>query len=267
MVFSSLEFIYLFLPVTLAGFLLLRHFESERGIIAWLIGASLFFYGWWNPWYLVLLISSVLVNYGLHRLLIRDKNPLILGLGIAGNLLVLGYYKYADFFISNVNGLTGLDFALAGVALPLAISFFTFQQISFLYDTYRGELVECDFPRYALFIVFFPQLIAGPIVLQKDTIPQFTMPVFKNRLGVNLSVGLTLFVIGLFKKIVLADGVVPYVSTVFGLAETTEGVPVEAAWIGALAYTFQIYFDFSGYCDMALGVARMFGIRLPINFN
>ena len=267
MVFSSLEFIYLFLPVTLAGFLLLRHFESERGIIAWLIGASLFFYGWWNPWYLVLLIGSVLVNYGLHRLLIRDKNPWVLGLGIAGNLLVLGYYKYADFFVSNVNALTGLDFAFAGVALPLAISFFTFQQISFLYDTYRGELVECDFPRYALFIVFFPQLIAGPIVLQKDTIPQFTMPVFKNRLGVNLSVGLTLFVIGLFKKIVLADGVVPYVSTVFGLAETTEGVPVEAAWIGAFAYTFQIYFDFSGYCDMALGVARVFGIRLPINFN
>jgi D-alanyl-lipoteichoic acid acyltransferase DltB (MBOAT superfamily) len=267
MVFSSLEFIYLFLPVTLAGFFLLRRFDSERGIIAWLIAASLFFYGWWNPWYLVLLIGSVLINYGLHRVLSQLKDPWVLGLGIAANLLVLAYYKYADFFISNVNALTGLDYALAGVALPLAISFFTFQQISFLYDTYRGDLVECDFPRYALFIVFFPQLIAGPIVLQKDTIPQFTLSVFKNRMGVNLSVGLTLFVIGLFKKIVLADGLVPYVSTAFSLAETTEGVPVEAAWIGALAYTFQIYFDFSGYCDMALGVARMFGIRLPINFN
>ena len=267
MVFSSLEFIYLFLPVTLAGFFLLRSFDTERGMIAWLIAASLFFYGWWNPWYLVLLIGSVLINYGLHRVLSKLKDPWVLGLGIAANLLVLAYYKYADFFISNVNALTGLDYALAGVALPLAISFFTFQQISFLYDTYRGDLVECDFPRYALFIVFFPQLIAGPIVLQKDTIPQFTLSVFKNRMGVNLSVGLTLFVIGLFKKIVLADGVVPYVSTAFSLAETTEGVPVEAAWIGALAYTFQIYFDFSGYCDMALGVARMFGIRLPINFN
>jgi len=267
MVFSSLEFIYLFLPATLAGFFLLRSFDSERGMIAWLIAASLFFYGWWNPWYLVLLIGSVLINYGLHRVLSKLKDPWVLGLGIAANLLVLAYYKYADFFISNVNALTGLDYALAGVALPLAISFFTFQQISFLYDTYRGDLVECDFPRYALFIVFFPQLIAGPIVLQKDTIPQFTLSVFKNRMGVNLSVGLTLFVIGLFKKIVLADGVVPYVSTAFSLAETTEGVPVEAAWIGALAYTFQIYFDFSGYCDMALGVARMFGIRLPINFN
>lgn len=267
MVFSSLEFIYLFLPVTLAGFFLLRRVNAERGIIAWLIAASLFFYGWWNPWYLALLIGSVLFNYSLHRILVQLKDRWVLGLGIAANLLVLGYYKYADFFISNVNALTGLDFALANIALPLAISFFTFQQISFLYDTYRGDLVECDFPRYALFVVFFPQLIAGPIVLHKDTIPQFTLSVFTNRTGVNLSVGLTLFVIGLFKKIVLADGVVPYVSTVFGLAETTAGVPVEAAWIGALAYTLQIYFDFSGYCDMALGVARMFGVRLPINFN
>jgi len=267
MVFSSLEFIYLFLPVTLAGFLLLRRFNSERGIIAWLIATSLLFYGWWNPWYLVLLIGSVLFNYGLHRVLVQLKDPWVLGFGIAANLLTLGYFKYADFFITNVNSLTGIDFALTGVALPLAISFFTFQQISFLCDSYSGRLADCDFPRYALFVVFFPQLVAGPIVLQKDTLPQFTLSVFRNRLGVNFSVGLTLFVIGLFKKIVLADGVVPYVATVFGLAESTEGVPFAAAWIGALAYTFQIYFDFSGYCDMALGLARMFGIRLPINFN
>ena len=142
MVFSSLEFIYLFLPVTLAGFFILRSVNSERGIIAWLIAASLFFYGWWNPWYLALLIGSVLFNYGLHRILVQLKDRWVLGLGIAANLLVLGYYKYADFFIANVNSLTGLDYALAGVALPLAISFFTFQQISFLYDTYRGELAE-----------------------------------------------------------------------------------------------------------------------------
>lgn len=267
MVFSSLEFIYLFLPATLAGFLLLREFNAERGIIAWLIAASLLFYGWWNPWYLILLIGSVLFNYGLHRILTRLKDPWVLGFGIVANLCALGYFKYADFFINNVNALTGIDFALTGVALPLAISFFTFQQISFLCDSYSGRIVDCDFPRYVLFVVFFPQLIAGPIVLQKDTLPQFTLPVFRNRLGLNLSVGLTLFAIGLFKKIVLADGLVPYVAAVFGLAENTQGVPIDAAWIGALAYSLQIYFDFSGYCDMALGLARMFGIRLPINFN
>ena len=151
--------------------------------------------------------------------------------------------------------------------LPLAISFFTCQQISFLLDTWKGDVTECDFPRYMLFVVFFPQLIAGPIVMQKETIPQFKLPVFKNKLVLNLAVGSTLFAIGLFKKIVLADGIAPYANSVFNMAETTSGVPFEAAWIGALAYTFQLYFDFSGYCDMALGLARLFGIRLPVNFN
>ena len=156
---------------------------------------------------------------------------------------------------------------LPGIILPLAISFFTFQQVSFLCDSYAGRVRNCDFARYCLFVVFFPQLIAGPIVLQKDTLPQFKLSCFSRQVLLNLCVGSSLFAIGLFKKIVLADGVAPFANTVFGLAETTQGVPVEAAWIGTLAYTLQIYFDFSGYCDMALGLARLFGIRLPINFN
>lgn len=267
MVFSSLEFIYFFLPPVLAGFLVLRSMNWERGIIWWLIAASLLFYGWWNPIYLPLLLGSVLINYTLHRVLRQTRDKAVLTAGIVFNLGLIGYFKYADFFIENANIIGGTDFALLEIALPLAISFFTFQQISFLYDTYAGRVESSDFARYLLFVVFFPQLIAGPIVMQKETVPQFKMSVFRSTLFLNLSVGATLFAIGLFKKIVLADGIAPYANMVFDLAEAGHGVPPEAAWIGALAYTFQLYFDFSGYCDMALGIARMFGIRLPINFN
>jgi len=267
MVFSSLEFIYLFLPPMLLGYLTLRHFGWENGIIWWLIVASLLFYAWWTPIYLPLLLGSVVVNYGFHRVLRAVRDKYILTIGIVFNLSLIAVFKYADFFIGNANLIAGADIPLLHLVLPLAISFFTFQQISFLIDTYKGDVSECDFPRYMLFVVFFPQLIAGPIVMQKETIPQFRLPVFKNKLVLNLAVGSTLFAIGLFKKIVLADGVAPYANSVFNMAETTSGVPMEAAWIGALAYTFQLYFDFSGYCDMALGLSRLFGIRLPVNFN
>ncbi|MEM7424571.1 MAG: MBOAT family protein [Pseudomonadota bacterium] len=267
MVFSSLEFIYLFLPPVLLGYLALRAWGRESAIIWWLIAASLAFYAWWSPIHLLLLIGSVLANFGLHRMILRTRSKPVLAAGIAGNLATLAYFKYADFLIGNINLLPGADLPALGIILPLAISFFTFQQISFLCDTWRGEISECDFSRYCLFVVFFPQLIAGPIVLQKDTIPQFTLKVFQSKLFLNLAVGGTLFAIGLFKKIVLADGIAPLATSVFSLADAGHAVPAEAAWIGALAYTFQIYFDFSGYCDMALGLARMFGIRLPINFN
>ncbi|MBN8184708.1 MBOAT family O-acyltransferase [Roseibium aggregatum] len=267
MVFSSLEFIYLFLPPVLLGYLLLRHWGWENGIIWWLTIASLVFYAWWTPVYLPLLLGSVLINYGFHRVLRQVRDQFILVTGIVFNLALIVVFKYADFFISNVNAVIGTEVPLLHLVLPLAISFFTFQQISFLIDTYKGDIEQCDFARYMLFVVFFPQLIAGPIVMQKETIPQFRLPVFRNKLVLNLAVGGTLFAIGLFKKIVLADGIAPYANGVFNLAETTSGVPFEAAWIGALAYSFQLYFDFSGYCDMALGLARLFGIRLPVNFN
>jgi len=267
MIFSSFEFIYLFFPITFAGFLFFRHLRSERGIILWLIAMSLVFYAYWNPPYLFLLLASVGLNYALHLHILKNRDPWVLGFGVAINLGAIAYYKYAGFFAGTLNAVAGSQFTLGDIALPLAISFFTFQQIAFLIETYRGQITECGLEKYVLFVVFFPQLIAGPIIMQRDTVPQFRLSIFSNRLGLNVAVGLSIFIIGLFKKLVLADGVAPYASAVFTLADGGEDIPFTMAWSGALAYTFQIYFDFSGYCDMAIGLARCFGIRLPINFN
>ena len=267
MVFSSLEFIYLFMPPVLLGFLILRSLRMEGAIIWWLIAASLAFYAWWSPLHLALLLASVGANYGAHILLRKNRSRPVLIVGIISNLAVLAWFKYADFLLQNVAALTGAESKALGIVLPLAISFFTFQQISFLLDTWNDKIEQCDFKRYVLFVTFFPQLIAGPIVLQKDTIPQFHLSNFANRTGLNIMVGGTLFAIGLFKKIVLADGIAPVANAVFAASDAGQTIDMQTAWQGALAYTFQIYFDFSGYCDMALGVARMFGIKLPINFN
>lgn len=267
MVFSSLEFIYLFLPPVLFGFLCLRALRLETAIIWWLIVASLIFYMCWSPKHLLLLLFSISFNYLLHLQLKRSQSKSVLAFGITLNLGMLGVFKYADFFIGNFSFVTGIEIAELSLILPLAISFYTFQQISFLRDTYQDKLANCDFKRYMLFVSFFPQLIAGPIVMQRDTIPQFTISNFTNRYAMNLMTGATLFAIGLFKKIVLADGIAPVANAVFNLADQGTSLPMEAAWLGSIAYTFQIYFDFSGYCDMALGLALMFGIRLPINFN
>ena len=267
MVFSSLEFIYLFLFPTLGVFIVLRHLKWEKGIIYWLIITSLIFYAWWSVSYLALLLLSVIINFGFHKLLLIYHSRSILTLATIMNLATLAYYKYADFLIDNINNLAQTQLPMLNVILPLAISFFTFQQISFLFDTYHNKISQCDFAKYCLFVVFFPQLIAGPIVLQKHTIPQFNLSVFTKPLFMNLAVGGTLFAMGLFKKIVIADSMAPTANDVFDLALTGNTVPFEAAWLGIFAYTFQIYFDFSGYCDMALGLARMFSITLPINFN
>ena len=267
MIFSSIEFIYLFLPPVLFGFLVLRHFKLENAVIWWLIMASLFFYMWWSPIHLLLLLGSVGANFLIHRELLKTKSRPLLVLGITLNLLLLSIFKYADFLLGSFAAISGMDIPELGLILPLAISFFTFQQISFLCDTYKGNLVSCGFKEYVLFVTFFPQLIAGPIVLQKDTIPQFNLSSIDRRYSIKLVTGITLFAIGLFKKIVLADAVAPVANIAFGLADGGAAISMETAWVGALAYTFQIYFDFSGYCDMALGLALMFGIRLPINFN
>lgn len=267
MVFSSIEFIYFFLVPTLLVFFILRYLALEKAIIWWLIIASLLFYAWWSVYYLILLISSVIVNFYIHKLILKKQSRLFLTIGTVINLATLAYFKYADFLIANFNTIVGVEVPLLHVILPLAISFFTFQQISFLFDTYHQRIRACSFARYCLFVVFFPQLIAGPIVLQKHTIPQFTLTVFRKPLFMNLAIGSTLFAIGLFKKIVLADSMAPFANDVFNLANLGHSVPAEAAWLGVFAYTFQIYFDFSGYCDMALGLARMFSITLPINFN
>ena len=267
MVFSSLEFMYLFMPPVLLGYLLLRHWGWENGIIWWLTIASLVFYAWWTPIYLPLLLGSVAVNFGFHRVLRKYPDRYLLTVGIAFNLSLIAVFKYADFFIGNANFLAGTDFPMLHLVLPLG-DLVLHLPADFVPDRHlQGQHHTLRLSAIHALCRVFPQLIAGPIVMQKETIPQFRLPVFQNKLVLNLAVGSTLFAIGLFKKIVLADGIAPYSNSVFALAETTNGVPLEAAWIGALAYTFQLYFDFSGYCDMALGLARLFGIRLPVNFN
>ncbi len=273
MLFNSYQFIFLFLPAALAGFFFFLRKSSEYSI-AWLVIASLFFYGWWNPVYLLLIIASMGVNYTLGRVLSEEGRystklrKQTLFVGIALNLSALGYYKYAGFFVENINRLIAGDYNLEHIVLPLAISFFTFQQIAYLVDAYRGITKEYRFIHYALFVTFFPQLIAGPIVHHKEMLPQFVrLPSLKRSIG-NFSVGITIFAIGLFKKAVLADSVAQYASPVFDVA-SSGGEPLSffVAWGGALAYTMQLYFDFSGYSDMAIGGARMFGIKLPLNFH
>ena len=271
MLFNSYIFIFIFLPIVLFGFHLIGKQGHHRVAIAWLVGASLFFYGWWNPAYLGLMMFSIFFNYGIGVSLggapkAPNKKP-ILVFGIIANLALLGYFKYANFFVDNLNNIAGTNIVLEQIILPLAISFFTFQQIAYLVDAWRGETKEYNFLHYCLFVTFFPQLIAGPIVHHKEMLPQFARDVVYKLRSKHLAIGLTIFAIGLFKKVVLADGISIYASPVFDAAEAGVVLTFFEAWGGALAYTFQLYFDFSGYSDMAIGLARMFGIRLPLNFN
>ena len=271
MLFNSYAFIFLFLPTVLLGFHWIGKQGHHRIAIAWLVGASLFFYGWWNPAYLGLILVSILFNYAVGVSLggapkHPHKKPILI-LGVAANLGMLGYFKYANFFVDNLNNIAGTDIVLEQIILPLAISFFTFQQIAYLVDAWRGETKEYNFLHYCLFVTFFPQLIAGPIVHHKEMLPQFAKDVVYKLRSKHLAIGLTIFAIGLFKKVVLADGISFYASPVFDAAEAGVVLTFVEAWGGALAYTFQLYFDFSGYSDMAIGIARMFGIRLPLNFN
>ena len=239
--------------------------------MSWLVLSSLFFYGWWNPAYLGLIIFSMLFNYAFGRMLSTGDKPQIrkylLWVGIATNLGFLGYFKYANFFIDQLNWVTNSNFHLEKILLPLAISFFTFQQVAFLVDSYRHETKEFNFLQYCLFVTFFPQLIAGPIVHHKGMMPQFASNHIYKINYQSLTIGLIIFTIGLFKKVVLADGVSVYATPIFLEAEAGVALTLFSAWGGALAYTLQLYFDFSGYSDMAIGVALMFGINLPINFN
>ena len=192
---------------------------------------------------------------------------LLLASGIAVNLGLLGYFKYANFFVDNLNALAGSSHTLEAIILPLAISFFTFQQITYLVDAWRGETREYRFLHYALFVTFFPQLIAGPIVHHREMLPQLARDTLYRLNAGHLAVGITIFALGLFKKVVLADGIAVYATPVFDAAEAGVTLTFFEAWGGALAYSLQLYFDFSGYSDMAIGLARMFGVRLPLNFN
>ncbi len=239
--------------------------------MGWLVLASLFFYGWWNPAYVLLIVISVVANFGLAQAIIGSEfrvGRLLLLAGVAANLLILAYFKYAGFFLDNLNVVLGSAISWPEIILPLAISFFTFQQIAYLVDVRRGKAREYDFRHYCLFVTFFPQLIAGPIVHHREMMPQFLRP--SNDAGLSLdgiALGVSVFVLGLGKKVLIADSVAPYATTLFNAAEAGATPSFIEAWGGALAYTFQLYFDFSGYSDMAIGLALMFGVRLPLNFN
>jgi len=274
MLFNSYEFILLFLPVTFLGFYFVSNLKVKRFKVAWLVAASLFFYGWWNPPYLSLLLISIGVNYIIGQALNtahannhESKGKILLVFGVIFNLALIGYYKYFNFFVDNLNTLAGTTFNIAQIILPLGISFYTFQQISYLVDSLEGETKAYRFLDYCLFVSFFPQLIAGPIVSHQEVMPQFEK---QGKVGIsheNFAIGLTIFSVGLFKKVILADQIALYSTPVFDAATQGIDLTVAEAWMGALAYTMQIYFDFSGYSDMAIGAARLFGIQLPINFN
>ncbi len=266
MLFNSYVFIIFFLPVTFFTYF----FLTGKGLIRYskifLVLASLFFYSWWNIVYLPLILSSILFNYILGYHLNRKiaNAKLLLIFGISSNVALLGYFKYTDFFIENFNLAFDTSIPLQNIMLPLAISFFTFQQIAYLVDSYRNETHEYDFINYALFVTFFPQLIAGPIVHHKEMMPQFTSLRSKNIHYDNIAKGLFIFGIGLFKKVVIADSLSPFVTAGF---DTSTTLTLLEGWATSLAYTLQLYFDFSGYTDMAIGSALLFSIRLPINFN
>ena len=262
MLFNSYEFIFLLLPLAVFGDRLLRHNDQLR--VAWLLGCSFFFYAWWNILYLPLLLGAILFNYWIGNLLRSSSSRSILVAGIAANLVLIGYFKYAHFFVDNWNGLIGGNVLLGEIALPLAISFFTFQQIAYLADCYAGISRNYHLLEYALFVSFFPQLIAGPIVHHSEVMPQIKDQERGNR--TDIAIGVTVFTIGLFKKAVLADGIAPFANALYNDPAAWNAPTLIHAWTGTLAYGFQIYFDFSGYSDMALGAARLFGIKLPLNF-
>jgi D-alanyl-lipoteichoic acid acyltransferase DltB (MBOAT superfamily) len=273
MLFNSYVFIFVFLPVTLAGFFLLGRFQPKLAA-AWLTAASLFFYGWWNPLYVALLVLSICFNYVCGVAIARSTAPVgsgarkrLLIFAVAVNLGVLAYYKYANFFVSSVNYASGSTFSFGEIILPLGISFFTFTQIAFLADAYYGKAREYNFVHYGLFVTYFPHLIAGPVLHHAEMMPQFNEPATYRLSFENTAVGITIFVIGLFKKVMLADGVGGYAKPVFDAAAAGVELTALEAWCGALAYTFQLYFDFSGYSDMAIGLSRLFGIVLPLNFH
>lgn len=264
MLFPSFEFLFLFLPITFIVYALLSHYKWFAGAKATLILASLIFYAYWDYRYLLLLFFSIAFNYIVGKQLKTRPNKKLLAFGVAVNLGLLAYYKYADFFLENVNWLTGASIPLLHLVLPLAISFYTFQQIGFLVDTCKGRIGNFRFANYVLFVVFFPQLIAGPIVQHKFVIPQFEQ---KHTFQINyrnLTIGLFIFSAGLFKKVVIADSIEQWATPGF---DEAAALTFFEAWGSALAYTFQLYFDFSGYSEMAVGLGLMFNIKLPINFN
>ena len=270
MLFNSFEFVFIFLPLTIVCFYgtakILPAPIVRRYI---LVVVSLLFYGFWRPIYLPLLGGSILGNFCFFKLCRRfpQSRRWIIGVGIACNLLLLGWFKYADFFLDALRLLPGLDIPSLKVVLPLAISFFTFTQIAFLADASRRGDFDYSLVDYAFFATYFPHLIAGPVIHHEELLKQVDNVGQSGALARNLRYGLAIFVLGLSKKVLLADWLAAYATPVFAAADAGQNVGSAVAWQGTLAYTLQLYFDFSGYCDMAIGLSAMFGLRLPINFN
>jgi D-alanyl-lipoteichoic acid acyltransferase DltB (MBOAT superfamily) len=268
MLFNSYEYILAFLPLTFFIYFYLNSKRLTQASRGFLVFSSLFFYSWWNIAYLPILLSSMLFNYVIGTSLGQENKKVhaqtMLSIGIIGNVGLLAYFKYADFFIENFNLAFDGSVPMLHLALPLAISFFTFQQIAYLVDSYRGETREYDFLNYAIFVTFFPQLIAGPIVHHKEMMPQFATVRNKVMNYKNIAGGLFIFTLGLFKKVVIADYFATIATPGFDYATV---LTFFEAWTASLAYTLQLYFDFSGYTDMAIGAALLFNIKLPINFH
>lgn len=273
MLFNSQLFIFIFLPITLFIFYFLIKTRCKKIIVPALALLSLVFYACWNPMFLILLMASIFFNYFIGFMLAKNNtndnskiSKLILIFGITINLLTLGYYKYFNFFIDNTNNLFHLSLPEGNIILPLGISFFTFTQIAYLVDVYKKEAREYKFSSYLLFVTFFPHLIAGPILHHKEMMPQFQDEKNLEVNWENISIGTALFVIGLAKKVLIADKLALFATPVFTSVASGQVTNLLFSWIATLAYTFQLYFDFSGYSDMAVGLGLLFNIKLPINF-
>lgn len=265
MLFNSYEFLLCYFPVTFIIYFWLGG-KNHTWARVWMVAASFFFYGWWDYQYVPLLVASITFNYFIGRRLEEtSRSKPWLCFGIAVNFLLLGIYKYTGFFLQNVNDMMGATvFDVPQIVLPLGISFFTFTQTAYLIDAYRGETKNSSFLTYCEFVTVFPHLIAGPIINHRKMIPQFLA---KENFCINydnIAYGLTLLSFGLFKKVIIADGIAKYVNEIFA---QSGDLTLPEAWIGAVGYTLQLYFDFSGYSEMAVGLARMFNLHFPVNFD
>jgi D-alanyl-lipoteichoic acid acyltransferase DltB (MBOAT superfamily) len=270
MLFNSYPFLFVFLPITLLVFYGLRRYGWLRGSVASLTLASIAFYAYWKPADTIILVSSIIFNFFVCAAMVRAqdrKSRLLLTLGVCGNLGVLFYFKYFNFVGTNLAELAGFEYVARAIVMPIGISFFSFTQIAYLVDCFRSRTHEKHLINYALFVSIFPHLIAGPIIHHAQMRPQFDR-ISRERIDPELvKLGIVIFVLGLAKKVLLADNLVPCADAVFGAAEHGAILGTASAWTGVLAYTLQIYFDFSGYSDMAIGLALLFGLRLPINFD
>jgi D-alanyl-lipoteichoic acid acyltransferase DltB (MBOAT superfamily) len=269
MLFSSWQFIFVFLPIAVAVFFAIPA-QAQRSRKWWLLLTSLAFYAYWKIEYIPLLLFSIGFNYGMAEWMNRHRGKRrarwALTAGVSVNLLLLGYYKYTNFILDALGRTTGHAFPRLDIILPLAISFFTFTQIGYLVDVYRDQRLHYRLLDYSVFVVFFPHLIAGPIVRHWEIIPQFAdKPLRANR--ADMGAGIAIFLLGLFKKVLLADPASRFADVVYNAAEVGAAITWFDAWLGTIAYAMQIYFDFSGYSDMAIGLARMFGMKFPTNFD